>query len=179
MTTPAGYTELICQDSSDLLGSSTAILSADGTYRYLLTRTWSAAPPMTWIMLNPSTADGLSDDPTIRRCTGFARREGCGGIKVVNLYALRATDPGELWPHPDPVGTDNDRIIAEHARDGLVVAAWGCHGMAVRRGLEVAQRLAAAGTARLLCAGVTAAGHPRHPLYVRADAPLIPWEPQQ
>lgn len=74
-----------------------AVISDDGRYRYRLWRTWAPElPRMAWIMLNPSTADAEVDDPTIRRCVGFAKREGCGGIEVVNLYAYRSTDPSVL-----------------------------------------------------------------------------------
>ena len=130
---------------------------------------------MTWIMLNPSTADAFADDPTIRRCASFARREGCGGIKVVNLFALRATDPRELRRHPDPVGACNDRVIDAHAR-GLVVVAWGAGGALGGRDADAARILEAAGVTPV-CLGVTAGGQPRHPLYVRGDTPLVPWRP--
>jgi len=163
-------------DSGLLSGTSEAVFSPDRAYRYVLVRLWESAPPMTWIMLNPSTADAFADDPTIRRCAGFARREGCGGINVVNLFALRATDPAALSRHASPVGPASDYLIETHARDAsLVVAAWGAGGALHGRAREVGQRLAAAGVP-LMCLGVTAAGHPRHPLYVRSDAPLIPWE---
>jgi len=165
--------------SEESLGgeAGTAWFSEDQAYRYLLTR-WLGDEPkvMTWIMLNPSTADAFTDDPTIRRCIRFARREGCGTIRVVNLFAYRATDPRELSaPGRDPVGPDNDRFLDEHTQASLVVAAWGAGGTLNGRAREVGGRLAAAGT-RLNCLGVTKDGHPRHPLYVRSDAPLIPWE---
>lgn len=82
-----------------------AKLSADGLYRYRLGRTWCPSERgVVWVMLNPSTADAHFDDPTIRRCVGFARSWGMGWITVVNLYAFRATYPQELercadrWP---------------------------------------------------------------------------------
>lgn len=176
---PPGWSgPLTVETDGTLLGGgySGAAFSADRAYRYILTRTWDiGAPVMTWIMLNPSTADAMTDDPTIRRCTGFARREGCGGISVVNLFALRATDPADLSRHPDPAGPDNDRWLWMHATSGrLVIAAWGAHKLADARAREVARRLAEAGV-QAQCLGVTSAGHPRHPLYVRSDAPLVPW----
>ena len=152
----------------------TATLSADRTYRYLLTRRWDDGPVMTWIMLNPSTADADTDDPTIRRCTGFARREGCGAICVVNLFALRATDPRELRTSPDPVGPDNDSFLLERTRAGSVVAAWGSHGSLNGRSRAVAALLVAA-EVPLLALGVTSSGEPRHPLYIRSDAPFTAW----
>lgn len=173
---PARWPLLIETDDSLLGAVAGAVFSADKTYRYVLTRTWDISLPVAkWIMLNPSTADAMKDDPTIRRCAGFARREGCGGIAVVNLFALRATDPAALRQADDPAGPANDPFIAIHAGPGdLVIAAWGAGGTLNGRAAEVGQRLTAAGV-RLKCLGVTAAGQPRHPLYVRADAPLLPW----
>lgn len=179
------YPEVITIETGDALfglGAS-AWFNETRTHRYLLTRSWSASHVMTWIMLNPSTADAFTDDPTIRRCAGFAKREGCGGIQVLNLYGLRATDPHDLWDSAgagvDPVGASNDVIIADRVRSGLVVAGWGNHG--VRRGRAVAQRLIAA-EVDLLCLGVTGNGQPIHPLArgrhrVPDTAPLLPWTP--
>jgi hypothetical protein len=107
--------------------SGWADLSPCGTYRYLLgRRVGEGDRTALFMMLNPSTADATEDDPTIRRCTGFARREGCGVLEVVNLFAYRATDPAELRTAPDPVGPANDHHIkAALGRVALVVVAWG------------------------------------------------------
>ncbi|MFD3920195.1 DUF1643 domain-containing protein [Streptomyces sp. NPDC058595] len=86
----------------------TALISDCGRYRYRLTRTWGPGPAAVMVMLNPSTADGTQDDPTVRRCVTFADAWGCGGLIVVNLYAWRATKRAELKLAPDPVGPDND-----------------------------------------------------------------------
>ena len=177
---PASYPEpLTFETGGTLLDCySGAAFSADRTYRYVLTRTWDlVAPVMCWIMLNPSTADAMTDDPTIRRCKAFARREGCGGISVVNLFALRATDPRELSRHPDPVGPSCGKFLNLHATAAVTVAAWGERGTLDGRDRKV-RSLLTEGGARPMCLGVTASGQPRHPLYVRSDAPLIPWEPQ-
>ena len=165
---------------TDLTGHSEAVFSADGTYRYLLVRRWDQpGPAMTCLMLNPSTADALADDPTIRRVLGFARREGAGTLNVVNLFALRATDPRELSRHPDPVGPHNDEFILRHCTPGArVLAAWGTGGQLRGRAAEVAGRLRDHG-AQLVCLGVTAGGEPRHPLYVRANTPLASFSPGQ
>ena len=177
---PVGWPEEIAFETGDsLLGSlSSAAFSADRTYRYVLTRTWDqTARTMTWIMLNPSTADAMADDPTIRRCKAFARREGFGGMAVVNLFGLRATDPRALRDHPDPAGPANDWFLRLHTQAApRTVAAWGARGALHGRAAEVAGMLAAIPGVRLECLGVTADGSPRHPLYVRSDAPLIPWE---
>lgn len=145
-----------------------AILSPCGTYRYELTRRWSDRPLAGWVMPNPSTADAEVDDPTIRRCVGFAKAWGFGGIVVRNLYALRATDPAELRAHPEPIGPDNAEHLVRAAKDALTICAWGAHGARDDRSRHVAALLEAAG-ADLRCLALTADGQPRHPLYLRAD----------
>jgi hypothetical protein len=146
-------------------------------YRYELTRVWEpAATKATFVMLNPSTADASVDDPTIRRCIGFARTWGFGGIRVVNLYAYRATDPKTLRKVDDPIGPDNDRWLenaAEYAAywDCPLIAAWG----AIPDPARVWRVTHLPHFDRLKALGVTKDGHPRHPLYVKADAPLIDW----
>ena len=129
-------------------------------------------------MLNPSTADADIDDPTIRRCMSFARREGAGGIIVVNLYALRATDPRMLKQAPFPFGPANfdalQNVVIE-ADTAPIVCAWGADQMAndaAKSFMEIAERE----DAYLVCLGKTKAGHPRHPLYVRGDQPFEPFQ---
>ena len=153
-----------------------AVISADGEYRYLLRRRWAFGPAMVFLMLNPSTADADNDDPTIRRCIGFARDRGFGAVEVGNLFALRATDPTVMKRHAKPIGPDNnDHLMAMMVKaagdQAPVIAAWGCHGTHLRRAQRVVE-LSANGQP-LQCLGVTKDGHPRHPLYVRADQPLI------
>jgi hypothetical protein len=144
----------------------------DNIYRYELTRVWDdRSPQVLFVMLNPSTADSRADDPTIRRCRDFARDWNCGGLTVANLFALRATDPKQLARHADPVGEDNDSTLARLARSHpFVVVAWGAGRTHVNRG-----RLVAAMFERAQCLGVTRAGDPRHPLYVRRDTALSEW----
>jgi hypothetical protein len=153
-----------------------ADISDCGLYRYSLWRTWDPAkPPVCWCMLNPSTADGSADDPTIRRCVDFAKRWGHGGIVVVNLFAFRATDPAALARTAAPVGMRNDeRIHLAVGRCPLVVAAWGCGGSLFGRDAAVRRLLAFAG-ADVRCLGTTKGGHPRHPLYVKASAVPVPF----
>jgi hypothetical protein len=155
--------------------ASGAWVSDDGLYRYRLWRRWDdGARPMVFLMLNPSTADAKTDDPTIRRCIGFAKREGCGAIQVVNLYALRATNPAHLLDHPDPEGPDNCMAWAEvlHEGDPLVVAAWG--GGVTMDGLPESKALRSAGRS-WVCFGITKTGAPRHPLYLGNSVPLEPF----
>lgn len=156
--------------------SADAVISGCGAFRYMLTRGGEGeGPPAVFVMLNPSTADAASDDPTIRRCKGFARTWGRAGIIVVNLYALRSTDPAGLWRHGDPVGPDNDHWLTTVALgSGDVVCAWGANARG-ERVRQVSDLLRAAGV-RTLCLGTTTSGAPRHPLYVPATQPLMPWE---
>lgn len=160
-----------------------ARISDDGRYRYSLGRRWGGRPAAVFVMLNPSTADANVDDPTIVRCRGFAEREGCGSLTAVNLYAYRATKPENMWlaalAGADIVGTDNDDTLRDAfraaARDGgPVIAAWGANAHADR--VEFVAALAAAAGVQLHALGVTKAGQPRHPLYLRADTPLTRWE---
>lgn len=152
-----------------------AVISSCGQYRYWLERAGDllAARPLPFLMLNPSTADAQLDDPTIRRCRGFAKTLGYSGIIVVNLYALRSTDPAALWAHPDPVGPENDQHIIRATDSGEVVCAWGAN--AQRERVEDVVRMLRYGGRRMHCLGTTRDGHPRHPLYVRADQPLVEW----
>lgn len=125
-----------------------------------------------FVMLNPSTADVNVDDPTIRRCVGFATRWGFARLEVGNLYALRATDPAGLFASDDPVGPENDQRLDEMAgRATEVIVAWGAtpHPFP-NRPQDVLRRMEFyCGTAR--CLGQTKHLHPRHPLYVKRDVP--------
>lgn len=164
----------------DLFGvaEKAASLSPCGRYRWSLSRAWDSnllKPWLGFVMLNPSVADADIDDPTIRRCVGFAKTLGFAGVSVRNLFAVRATDPDALYSDPDPVGPENDRAILELVGGcPVVVAAWGVHGHVRGRARQVIDLLAARGQA-LHCLGVTKGGHPRHPLYLRADAELRPY----
>jgi hypothetical protein len=110
------------------------------TYRYTLWRVWnSKVPPVCFIGLNPSTADELEDDPTIRRCMRFAKAWGYGGLVMANLFAFRATDLRVMKAAIDPVGPDNDAWLRRMAdRAGIVIAAWGNHGSFMGRDRRVA-----------------------------------------
>jgi hypothetical protein len=178
MTGPAWAPHLVTDQHAEMLDeTATATFSPDRVYRYRLTRHWDdTRPPACFIMLNPSTADAFTVDPTVRRCLAFARAWGAGGLLVLNLFALRSTDPAVLRTHPDPVGPDNDTVL-RHALTGVhgpVVAAWGVHGTHGGRAQHVTGLLEACGV-NVLCLGATKAGHPRHPLYVPGTAPLVPY----
>lgn len=154
-----------------------ASISTCQQYRYRLTRYWGPGHMLPFVMLNPSTADASVDDPTIRRCMGFARREGAGGVIVVNLFAFRSTSPRNLLLTDDPVGPDNDTALVHIAQESIatnlpIICAWGTLGFA--RAIAVKSLLMQFGP-RLVCLGKTKDGHPRHPLYVRGDQPLEPF----
>jgi hypothetical protein len=158
-----------------------AEFSPDRAYRYLLTRQWGDGPTFVVVGLNPSTADERVDDPTIRRCVGFAKREHCGALAMVNLFAKRATDPADLYRTRDPVGPENDHWLAEvlGANHAFRVAAWGANKGTERRETRLRQIVADGATVAqpLFCLGLTKKGSPKHPLYLRTDAPLMlyPW----
>lgn len=155
-----------------------AIFDESGQFRYSLLRRWRGGKGrVAMILLNPSTADATRDDPTLRRCIGFARRWGFASLEVVNLFAYRATRPQQLQQAADPVGPENDNHLMRAARNaGAVVAAWGVHGVLAGRNVEVLRVLAGLGLP-LSCLGLTLAGHPRHTLYLPNHTPLIPFQP--
>ena len=156
-----------------------AVLSPCDTYRYTLGRAWAEGDRCAlFICLNPSTADADEDDPTLRRLIGFAKREKCAQLEVVNLFGFRSPKPGDLLTATDPVGPLNDRHVAEAAaRAALIVVGWGIALAKPGRGLDLLEARVRA--VRELLAGydlhalgLTADGYPRHPLYLRQDAPL-------
>ncbi|MFV0446341.1 MAG: DUF1643 domain-containing protein [Planctomycetaceae bacterium] len=146
-------------------------------YRYTLTRIWGYNSRfVTFIGLNPSTADERDDDPTIRRFINFANAWGYDGLKVVNLFALRATDPRELRRTlnlgGNIVGEDNDGAIVGECQDcDCVVACWGAHGTICDRASDVHQLLMDRGV-QMWCFGRTKEGQPKHPLYLPANTAL-------
>jgi hypothetical protein len=145
-----------------------ATFSPCGLYRYDLWRTWGDGPVGLWIMLNPSTADATANDPTVERCERRSRAWGWGGFHVVNLFALRSTDPAALYSHPDPIGPENNAHILRTARAtpaGLVICAWGSHGKHLERASEVVLNLRVAGVS-LRCLKQNQDGSPAHPLYL-------------
>lgn len=131
-----------------------------------------------FIMLNPSTADATKNDATVAKCGRLARRWGFGGIEVVNIFAIRGTDPKIIRQVPDPVGPGNDAAILAAMRDprcGAIVAAWGNHGKFAGRADQVWQMLNAG--LKSCCFRVSGQGEPEHPLYQRECdlAEMIPF----
>ncbi len=177
--------------------ASWATISDCGRYRYALGRAWDPAPEDHWdavrpvfsiVMLNPSTADGTQDDPTIRKCIHFAKQEGCGALLVRNLFAYRATDPDQLRDVLDPYGPLNDHVLEFRLTFALKVAAWGALTKAWlrRRALVSIARVKMCTTLHVL--GLTDEGYdrssifashqtrqPRHPLYLANATRARPW----
>lgn len=164
-------------DETGKFGKAGAVFDEARTYRYRLWRTWDPSlPRMMFCMLNPSTADAFVLDPTVRRCVGFAQREGCGTLEVVNAFALRSTDPKALRGHPDPIGPhSNEQIVLAAKECDLHVAAWGAHAVFLGRGDQV-RSLFRDLNIPLAYLRLTKDGHPGHPLYIAADQPLESWD---
>lgn len=163
------------------VGHSGAIVSDCSKYRYCLWRKWNPnLPMMVWVMLNPSTADANLDDPTIRRCTGFAKGYDCGGIQVYNIFAFRSSDPDLLKNENDPFGPKNHLYLNNIRDDGrkkIIVCGWGSKGWSIKplqyayfKAKEILEGL------DLKCFGVTQHGHPKHPLYLPANSRLTDYK---
>ena len=159
-----------------------AVFSEDRNYRYTLSIRWAEGPMCQFIGLNPSIADEISDDPTIRRCKGFAKAFGCGGMVMTNLFAWRSTDPSALLKVKNPIGEEghfftigemelwnrNDfYLLSTSFASQPRIACWGTHGKILYRAAKVKQFLSG-----LSCLKLTASGYPQHPLYLKSN--LVP-----
>ncbi|MEM7242250.1 MAG: DUF1643 domain-containing protein [Pseudomonadota bacterium] len=145
-------------------------------FRYTLTRVWDTdAPRAAFIMLNPSTATEVQNDPTVERCERRARAMGFGAFRVCNIFAYRATDPRDMRAASDPIGPLNDEAIrAAVAWADKVICAWGTHGAHLDRGPAVEALLRDTGAA-LYHLGLSQAGHPKHPLYISYATKPVVW----
>ena len=143
-------------------------------YRYTLERVWDFGNPrrVTWIGLNPSTADAEKNDPTVRRCIGFAQDWGFGGMFMANLFAFRSTDPDYMKEIFDPVGKENDdALLWMVERSDLVIACWGNHGTHLGRAKFVRTLPFAL---PLMALKITKQGQPNHPLYLKKTLKPFP-----
>lgn len=145
-------------------------------YRYSLTRVWDeTGRRAAFVMLNPSTATEIQNDPTVERCERRARTLGFGAFRVTNIFAWRDTDPRAMRTAADPVGPENDRaILAVLGWADQVICAWGTHGAHLNRGAAVEAMMRATGK-QLFTLGLTQAGHPKHPLYIGYQQQPTPW----
>ncbi len=152
---------------------SAALYSPCERYRYALTREWGGGPRLLYVMLNPSKATEVQNDPTIERCERRARALAYGGFRACNLFAWRETSPALLKQAEEPVGAENDAALADAAAwvgaEGMILCGWGVHGAFRGRGAAVEALLRGTGR-RLGHLGLTKEGHPRHPLYVSYEA---------
>lgn len=162
-----------------------AMISPCQKFRYVLRRRWATEPLfqvepsrgdlVTFLMLNPSTADADVDDPTLAKCVAMARRWGYAGLVLVNLFAFRSKEPTDLWLAADPIGPENDQHIADACIERVVVCAWGATvsntswAVMRQRPLDVMATLRADPTIRTRHLGLTKDKQPRHPLYLRGD----------
>lgn len=168
---------MIVRHNDTLVSKSTAIYSDCEKYRYALTRVWDEGGKRAlFVMLNPSTATEMQNDPTVERCERRARALGFGAFRVTNIFAWRDTDPRNMRAAVEPVGPANDATI----RDGVVwadtvIAAWGTHGAHLGRGAEVTTLLRATGQP-LFTLGLTKDGHPKHPLYISYTQQPVLWD---
>ncbi|WP_083095835.1 DUF1643 domain-containing protein [Pseudophaeobacter leonis] len=146
---------------------STAVYSDCETYRYSLTRVWEpASPRVMFVMLNPSKATEVQNDPTIERCERRARALGFGGFQATNIFAIRATDPKVMRAASDPEGPDNTTaILAGLDWADMVICAWGTHGAHRDQGRKI-ETLLRARAKPLHHLGLSKHGHPKHPLYI-------------
>lgn len=155
------------------------IFSPDRLYRYTL---WRRVPSVDMFMkqkqdviqfigLNPSTADEVKNDPTIRKCLYFAFHWGFQWLCMTNIFAFRATDPEVMKAHSDPIGPENDRYLLEVAKEAdLIIAAWGVHGEHLNRGMQIRSAIP-----NLQCLGINSGGTPKHPLYLRSTVTPMPY----
>lgn len=157
--------------------ASVALYSDCEAFRYSLTRVWDKGRTRAlFVMLNPSTATEVQNDPTVERCERRARALGFGAFCVTNIFAYRATDPKVMRAQSDPVGPENDTAILDGAAwADAVICAWGTHGEHLMRGPQV-ERLLRAQPKPLSHLGLSKAGHPKHPLYISYNQNLINWD---
>lgn len=157
--------------------ASVAVYSDCERYRYSLTRVWDAEGKRAlFIMLNPSTATEVQNDPTVERCERRSRALGYGAFRVLNIFAYRATDPRDMKRAEDPVGPGNDAAMLDGLEWGAdVICAWGTHGAHLGRGAAVEALLRGTGR-ELRHLGLSKAGHPKHPLYIGYAVQPQVWE---
>lgn len=155
--------------------TSDALFSKDNVYRYFLSRIWDLEKPtVVFCMLNPSTADNIKNDPTVERCQRRAKLLGYGSLVVINLFALKSTDPGLLFKTDDPVGPENDtNILKAIGTSDMIICAWGQHGSLKKRDEEVLNLIKQAGKIPYALK-LNKDGSPAHPLYLPYSLNPVP-----
>lgn len=144
-------------------------------YRYRLWRKWSDNPRVCFVMLNPSTADDINNDPTVERCQRRAKAWGFGAVEVVNIFALRSTNPKVLYNKDvDPIGDWNNKAIKIASMQAqLIVCGWGKHGSLMNRGSAVVKLLS---EFKLYYLRTNSDGSPEHPLYIPYSVKPQEWK---
>jgi len=167
---------MITREHNTLTGTTGATFSDCERYRYKLWRVWDKSKGICmFLMLNPSTADELQNDPTVERCERRARSMGYGGLVVCNLFAFRATQPADMKAQDDPVGPDNDAVIIEESRGAaMIVCAWGNHGIHRNRSERV-RAILGLHNITLHALNISKSGEPAHPLYQPYDRVPVLW----
>ncbi len=158
-------------ESWELFGDmkSAAIFSDDMIYRYSLTRVWNEEKPiLCFLMLNPSKADAFRSDNTVSACLRRALAYDFGGLRILNCFAFRSTDPKGLLAVDDPVGPENDDFIRTARECGMVILGWGCHATLKNRNKRVLEILDECAV-QYFCLKKTADNHPQHPLYLKSS----------
>ena len=178
-----GGAEMLLDTRASATGTATfSPEKPEPLYRYRLTRRWSAdrpvfEPVLCWVMLNPSSASHDVNDATIRKVTSFSKREGYGGLIVVNLFAYRSTDPDKLIHAEDPIGASNEAMVLDAMRGSAkIVVAWGAMSKGLRAKSWMMRRKIQTAGWRLWALGTTKDGSPRHPLYIPGNQPLVEWK---
>lgn len=157
---------------------SVALYSDCEKYRYSLTREWDqAGRKILFVMLNPSTATEIQNDPTVERCERRARALGFGAFRVCNIFAYRATDPRDMRAQTDPTGPENGATILNAAQwADAIVCAWGTHGAHMNQGAMI-ETVLRSQPKPLMHLGLSKAGHPKHPLYISYSVQPETWAP--
>ena len=154
----------------DLFNQSSATFSQCRKYRYVLSRVWDASRPLiAFVGLNPSTANEYTDDPTIRRVINFANSFGYGGVYMLNLFAYVTPYPSELRQCEDPIKNNDEYLSHYSSLVDKIVFCWGNFDV-FGRDIQVSAMFPNA-----YCLGLNSSGSPKHPLYLKADSPLIPF----
>lgn len=150
-----------------------AVFDHTRAYRFLLWRFWDDRPRVLFNGLNPSTANELEDDPTVKRWTGFAQDWGYGGFYATNLYPFITPDPKELVAPSCYHKANYLSIQMASSLSVLTVACWGDGIKKIPNGKIVAEHVRATYLITPMCFGLTASGNPKHPLYLPSDAELV------
>ncbi len=151
---------------------SGAVLDHTRSYRFLLWRFWDERPRVLFCGLNPSTANELEDDATVKRWFSFAKAWGYGGLYAVNLYPFITPHPEELVMPSCFHKANYPAIKMASSLSALTVACWG-DGIKKVGGEDVANHVREKYLNEPMCFGLTQSGNPKHPLYLPSDAELM------